>query len=360
MAVAAVTMTPRSAFIRSFTQGMAVGGGCLIMLTAWLWLGRDQTLDGLDTQLARVTVPVTQPVTRSSPIVRTDSARPVTPATAMPALPMIAPVRTIAASAGPLPAAPVVGLVEQAADGALPRIDAKTGLTPFKAYSRPFTAPAGKKVVSLIVTDLGLSKAAFESALTQLPPEISFGLSPYAAQGDALVKSARGKGHEAWLVLPMQPASYPRVDPGPKTLLTGATPSFNVGRLTSLMKTATGYAGFVGSYDPVFLASPADALPVVTALWQRGLGLADTSRQAMGGVDPAKPYIHVDLWIDRSVNADSLADRLKLLEALAQRNGHASAVVQPLPLTYPAIAQWAAGLEARGFALGPLSAQARR
>lgn len=344
----ATAATPRSAFLKSFLRGLAAGGVVVALLGGWLWLDRDRTIAALDTQLARVTVTVGHAKTLDAP-----RATPAPPVAAKPSS------QSAASSQEPLPPAPIAGLSETVADGTLPRIDAKTGQTPFKAYRRPFSPVSGKPVISLIVTDLGLSKAAFQAALAQLPPDISFGFSPYADQTDASVAAARAKGHEAWLVLPMQPVSYPRIDPGPQTLLNGAPAKDNLAKLQTLMKRASGYAGFVGSYNPMFFTSAIDALPVTTALWQRGLGLADTSQHPMAGVDPAQPYIHVDLWIDRTVNASDLADNLKLLEALAQRNGHASAVVQPLPLSYAAIRQWADSLAARGFTLGPLSAQVR-
>ncbi len=187
-----------------------------------------------------------------------------------------------------------------------------------------------------------------------MPPQISFAISPYADAPDGLIANSRTAGHEIWLVMPMQTAAYPRTDPGPHTLLKDAPKQDNLAKLTWLMARPQGYAGFLGSADPEFLKSP-DAQPVLDAIYSRGIALAAGSDIQNA---PGKPYIHTDLWLTGAVTREDMEGSLKALEDLAARNGHATAVLQPLPLTYEAVKAWIETLPAKGFVLAPLSAQA--
>ena len=49
---------------------------------------------------------------------------------------------------------------------------------------------------------------------------MTFAFSPYGADVDSMVTSARADGHEMLLQTPMEPFDYPDNDPGPQTLLT--------------------------------------------------------------------------------------------------------------------------------------------
>ncbi len=327
---------------KAFVQGLAIGLLLLALLHVWLWSQAPRTMDVLQKRLASQTVPVQG--SRAAP-------------GSLEAMPEGADHTASAPAVTPLQPAPVEGLYEQTAEGRLPRIDSQSGLTPFQAYRRPFdpAAAAGKPVVSLVLTDLGLSRAASESALEILPPEISFAISPYADFPDTLTASFRAKGHETWLVLPMQTSAYPRDDPGPHTLLTGVETQENLSRLTWLMGRAAGYVGFLGPGDDTFLKAK-EAPDILDALFGRGVALAAASPDLKSAA--ATPYVRPDLWLDSFVAPQDIQDKLQELENTARQNGHAAAVLPPLPLTYATVKAWAETLPQKGIVLAPLSAQA--
>src|SRR3546814_4931142 len=87
---------------------------------------------------------------------------------------------------------------------------------------------------------------------------------------------ARAAGHETLLMVPMEPASYPRNDPGPNTLLSSLTPDANRQRLEWVLRRANGYVGVVNSMGSRLTTVPEALQPVLEALDARGLMFLDS------------------------------------------------------------------------------------
>lgn len=203
-----------------------------------------------------------------------------------------------------------------------------------------FTGPR----VAILITDAGDDAAATKAAADALPFEIGFAFPPGA--GSALA------GRERWLSMPMQPASYPRVDPGPDTLLVGAAASDNLRRLDHALGNGTpvGVTSMMGS---AFTTDASALGPVMAALKARGLKFIDAratpasiaAREARAaGVASAANRRFIDA-------GGSVTANLRALEAAARRDGSAVGFARPLPGTTAAIARWSKGLEARGLRL---------
>jgi polysaccharide deacetylase 2 family uncharacterized protein YibQ len=379
---------------RAFIQGLIGGLVLLALYAAWLWSQAGVVQAARQARLAATTatidmsglggsgitlesmtsedVPPTRQPDTSAEAAKTPappatpSTSPSTAATASSAvasadakdhpaaeMPSVAKAESIT-----LPPAPEAALLETTDAGRLPIIDRATGRTPFDAYRRPYdmARAAGKPVIALMVSDTGLPQAATDAALKDFPPQVSMALSPYAAKPDDVVNAARAQGHEVWMMLPMQSPSYPRVDPGPYTLLTGVPSADNLKKLKDLMGRAAGYAGLIGSRDGDFPASNADFGPVIDEIDQRGLGFIDPSGRA--ALDSSHPSARADVWFARSASESEIDAALKSLEDKARMNGHAIGVIPPLPLVYKAVNDWIKSLDRRGFAIVPVSAVA--
>lgn len=262
-----------------------------------------------------------------------------------------------------LPAAPIDGLYESSPKGRLPVIRKSDGMTPFKAYRRAFDRSSAKgPIVSIAVMDIGISSSASTAALTEMPPEVSLDLSPYATDPDKLVAAAREKGHEVWLTLPVESDDYPRVDTGANTLLIGMPEQQNAIKLAQTLASTVGYAGVITSHNPAFMRSLSDMKPVLNALYDRGLGFVDSSETP--GAEPQTlalhrnaPYASVDEWIDMPATPEDIQKALTKLEQKAREHGSAVGLIRPLPVSYQEITKWIAGLKDRGLVLAPLSAQ---
>lgn len=263
-----------------------------------------------------------------------------------------------AASPGPA-AAPQAEPNPAATPGAAP-----DGRRPLQAFARPFDRAEKRPRVALVVTGLGQASAVTEAAL-KLPGAVTLSFSPYAAALADGIERARAAGHEVLLDLPMEPAEYPRDDPGPYTLLTTLDPKANRDRLEAMLGRGNGYVGVVAVKGARFLGAANDLRPVLEAVQRHGLLFIDN------GASPQSASVRIAGTIGLPIAAaappvDSgdaaraeIDRRLADLEETARRNGAAVGLAGAVPATVERIASWAAGLDERKLALAPVSAVAR-
>jgi polysaccharide deacetylase 2 family uncharacterized protein YibQ len=249
-------------------------------------------------------------------------------------------------------------LTENSPLGPLPRI-ADDGRKPMTAYAAP--AAAGKFKIAIVMTGLGLSAKATQSALAALPAPVTVGLLPYAGDAPRWLAAARAAGHEVVLQVPMEPFDFPDSDPGPHTLRTGSATSTNAERLNWAMSRFTGYAGVANLLGDRFL-SDSDALaPVLTNLSRRGLYFYDTG-STLRSVAPTvagglgAPFAQGLNNIDTIQTALEIDRRLAELETAARTHGSAVGTAFVYPVSVERIALWARSLQSRGFVLVPVSA----
>lgn len=258
--------------------------------------------------------------------------------------------------------APVEGLYEDTGQGRLPVLRTD-GLSAFKTYRKPFAVPANKAVISIAVSDMGLSEKITESAIKSLPPEITLIISPYADGPDMWTNEARSAGHEVWLSLPMETESYPETDTGPHTLLVGAPERENQQKLEWVMGRVVGYAGLVAPYKPSFIQSQNDVRPVLGSIYKRGIGFIDGARAA-GAIPETMalsmnaPYSSIDVWIDKPENTpEIIRASLQQLEIIAKESGYAAGVISPSVVSFRELQEWLTTLNDKNIVLAPLSAQ---
>ncbi len=313
-----------------------------------------------------------------APINSTRNANPVAEQVATPSTPV-----TITADPGEFPASPsitVLGtpqtaeaavsgggpgaldptLVEQTANGPIPRISAE-GLTPFAAYARPSRgAAAGRPMIAIVVTGLGLNEATTLEAIAALPQDVTLAFAPYGRTLERTTAAARAEGHELLLEVPLEPFDYPDNDPGPQTLLTGHPPRSNLDKLGWLMGRFGGYVGLVNNMGARFTSSAPDFSPMIEELGARGLGYLDdgSSNRSVAPqlAGPAGvPYARGDILVDLTPSPAAIEATLAELEAKAGAGGSAIGIATALPVSIETISRWAEGLEARGFMLVPVS-----
>lgn len=291
--------------------------------------------------------PVAEPLPPPSPA----PAREAPPAPGPP--PAAAPVR--------LSPAPDPALVEAGRDGPLPIIG-RDGREPWRVYARPFDAADTRPRVAVIIAGLGLSALPTESAIDQLPGEISLAFDSYARELPSSVGRARGAGHEVLLSLPMEPADYPRQDAGPYALLTSLNATQNEERLDWVMSRAAGYIGLISTEAPHFTTVQESLSPVLQILKKRGLLLVEggAEKSVAGALSVALnlPRVASDRILDDEASRESIDQRLAELETTARQKGAALGIGYAYPATIERVAAWAKTLEEKGLALAPASALA--
>lgn len=262
-----------------------------------------------------------------------------------------------------LPPAPDPALVERTALGPLPMIG-PDGRKPWQAYARPFDRGDRRPRIAVLLTGLGLSGAATEAAINDLPGAVTLGFNPYAPKLDEWIGYARAAGHEAFLSLAMEPVDYPRVDPGPHTLLISLDRQQNVERLQWVLTRVTGYVGVVTSAGSRFTTSQADLLPILDEIKARGLMFVDSHSTENTVAGPLAKSIGLpravsDLALDQQqASRDAIDARLQQLEQMARQTGVAVGLGEVYPVTIERLAQWIPTLERKGIVLAPVSATA--
>jgi polysaccharide deacetylase 2 family uncharacterized protein YibQ len=266
-----------------------------------------------------------------------------------------------------LPPVPDQELVEESPYGPLPKI-ASDGRRPIDMYARPSryasvaptpTAPR----VAILVTGLGLPDGPPGDVIKGLPAPVSIAYGAYGRSLQDGVERARGEGHEVLLQIPLEPNDWPKVDPGPHTLLTSLPPDENMTRLQWLMSRYTGYVGVTNHMGNKFETSSQSLEPMLEELKRRGLLYVDD-----GGPDSAAgqiantiglEYFLASVEIDGSQSAAEIAKQLAKLEEMAKERGIAIGVVRLKSTTAKQIADWAGKLEGKGIVLVPVSAAVR-
>ena len=262
--------------------------------------------------------------------------------------------------ASPLPRAPIAGLSQPSPTGPLPII-AADGRKPSQVYARPFRGDTGKPKIAIIVGGLGFNARVTQSAIDELPVDVTLSFVPYTADLQSWLDRARARGHEVMIELPMEPFDPEADDTGPQTLLAAGSGRDNIARLENLLSRATGYFGVTNYQGARFAASGQASAPVAQALKQRGLvfvGNALGPRTAFG-VEASRaglPFTSADRIIDAQRDAEKIDEQLLNLEALALQNGSALGSGFAFPVTIDQIDDWARNLSMRGYVLAPASA----
>lgn len=266
----------------------------------------------------------------------------------------------LAAIATALSEAPDLALIEQGSQGPLPKVG-EDGRRPWQVYARPFDEGDARPRIAVIITGLGLSRAATEAAISLLPGEVTLAFDPYATGLGDWVRLARQAGHEVLISLPMESAAFPVHDSGPQSLMTWLDPAENLNRLEFVLSRLSGYVGVVTVMGSKFTTTETHLRPILEVLKARGLLIVD------GGKAPKTlvPRIATEIGLPRALSnmvLDTVASRVAIdgklakLEALARKHAAAVATATPYPVSVERLVAWAATLEGKNLVLAPVSA----
>lgn len=233
----------------------------------------------------------------------------------------------------------------------------------------PATAPAASiptgPIVAIVLTELGPNATAAKAAIDRLPAAVSLAFSPYADASRDLAKAAKAGGHEVWLSVPMQPKSYPRVNPGQNVLLTGEAAAENVRRLNWALSRVEAPVGVTNMMGSAFTENAAAMRPVLDAVKAKRLFYVDarSSGRSVGETEARAIGLAAatnDRFLDEPETTANIRSNLDALVATAKRRGYAVGYARPVSTTIGEIERWSAELEAKGVTLVGASLVARK
>ncbi|MEO3428163.1 divergent polysaccharide deacetylase family protein [Pelagibius sp. CAU 1746] len=234
----------------------------------------------------------------------------------------------------------------------------------WERYRQPFNMADERPRIAVVLTGLGISDGATETAINRLPPAVTLSFSPYTRGLERWIALARSRGHEVMIDLPMEPATFPNEDPGPQGLLVKLSAEENLDRLDWVLSRGSAYVGVAGALGSRFTASRSAMEPILQDVKARGLIFLDRRTTQ----DSVVPELAREIGLPRAINNRSVDERqasrvaidarLAQIERIALSEGYAVAMAQPYPVTLERLAEWATELTARGYVIAPISALA--
>ncbi|WP_252509698.1 divergent polysaccharide deacetylase family protein [Thalassospira sp. TSL5-1] len=218
-------------------------------------------------------------------------------------------------------------------------------------------------VIAIIIDDAGIDKPRTERA-AELPAPITLSYLPYATHLPEQVATARKRGHEIMLHMPMEPTSR-AVDPGPHALLTSYDKVAILNEMSWMLDRFSGYVGVNNHMGSKFTADPERMAVVMQVMKARGLMFLDsrTSAKSVGYQEAQKfdvPAIERDVFLDDADDAAKISLMLDRVESVARKRGYAVAIGHPRDLTLEALNKWIPKMQAAGFVFVPATDIIRR
>lgn len=253
-------------------------------------------------------------------------------------------------------------LTETTKSGPLPKVS-DDGRKPWKEYARSFNGKDARPRISIIVTGMGLSRAATEAAVSRLPGEVTLAFTPYAQALDDWASIARRSGHEVLLSLPMESATFPIEDPGPLALQSEAPLKENLRRLNSVLSQMGGYVGVISHMGSLLSKDSQKLRPILETLKTRGLMFVDNGATKKTIAPKLATSIGVpramsDVALDRVLTPSAIDAKLTQLEQLARERAATVATTGPYPIVMKRLVRWSKTLKQKKIALAPISALA--
>ncbi|MDL2290672.1 divergent polysaccharide deacetylase family protein [Desulfovibrio sp. OttesenSCG-928-F20] len=226
----------------------------------------------------------------------------------------------------------------------------RTGAMTPKPAPLPNMAPprvrAGGEAPKLVIVidDLGANASALKQLL-ELDFPVTAAFWPHGAHTTAGARAAHAKGREIIVHLPMEPLGYPKVQPGPKVLLSGmdeARIRKTVLEGIAAVPHAVGLNNHMGSR---FTQSREGVGAVIRLLKERGLFMLDSvthSRSVFAAEGRRLGIEHYrrNVFLDVEHSRTAVLEALKRAERIALLSGQAVAIGHPLPQTLAALKDW--------------------
>lgn len=257
----------------------------------------------------------------------------------------------------------------QGQQAALPRLlappaerEAK-GLPPWRRHAVAVTPSPGRPMISIVIDDLGMNRKGTARAIAFKGP-LTLAFLPYAPDLKRQIAAARAAGHELLVHVSMEPESQTE-NPGPNALVAGLGSDELLRRLRWALDRFDGYVGINNHMGSRFTSFETGMEVVMKELRARGLLFLD-SRTSIGsrGVTLARrlgvPHARRHIFLDDTLDAETVRARLSEVEAAASQAGHVVAIGHPHDVTLDALAKWLPEVAKRGFQLVPISAIVRK
>ena len=285
----------------------------------------------------------------------TRRGRRVSPATVFFAVLSVALAIALYLKTRPTPPAPAPAPAARSPRPTAPRArTAPPKASPTKS-GRAAIPPGTTGLAAIVIDDLGNELGPAERIASWKAP-VAGAVLPGVAYSAAAARALARGGKEVLLHLPMEPAGYPKVRPGPGVILRSQSDAEIVRTLESDLATVPGVVGVNNHMGSAATADPRVMRVVAGVLSDRGLFFLD-SRTTDATVaertaeEASVPAVSRRVFLDDVETEEAVSRQLAELVRRAQEEGSAVAIGHPYPATLTVLEREMPGLAARGVRL---------
>ena len=193
--------------------------------------------------------------------------------------------------------------------------------------------PGASPRVAIIVDDLGYNRRIARKFL-DLDAVLTYSVLPHTPHTKSIAREIQAKGQEIMLHLPMEPLEYPRINPGPGTLLTSMSPDELVTQLKKNLAAVPGIKGVNNHMGSKMTAESSQVYQIFTILKQHDLFFVDSRSTAATVCRPSArlfqlPFAERDVFIDHVQSPEFIRKQLRSLIRIAKKTGQAVGIVHP-------------------------------
>ena len=187
--------------------------------------------------------------------------------------------------------------------------------------------------IALIIDDIGYNRAVAER-FVMLHPAITLSVLPRSPHGAAIARSARSRGREIMLHLPMEPLEYPAIDPGPGALTAAMTPAEIRRTLIDHLDAVPFVTGVNNHMGSRLTTLSAPMYEILAVLKSRHLFFIDsrTTESSLAGRTARLlqvPFARRDVFLDHDPVPSAIRTQIRLLIRIARLHGEAVGIGHP-------------------------------
>jgi hypothetical protein len=212
------------------------------------------------------------------------------------------------------------------------------------AHPVPGDAGKGSRLV-VVIDDMG-DHPALAKDLMDLPFPVTLAILPHRPRTRAIEALAAERGVEVLLHQPMQPGSYPRVNPGPGAVFTDMDAERVRAIVTENLAQVPHAVGINNHMGSAFTSDAAGMAAVMPVLAAKGIFFMDSVTSAASAAPEAArkagvPFYRRAVFLDNVRNTQTILGQLKSAERHAIKRGRAIAIGHPYGETLDALRLWA-------------------
>lgn len=224
--------------------------------------------------------------------------------------------------------------------------------TPPEPSAHPVAGDVGKNPRMVVVIDDIGDHPVMARNLTELPFPVTLAILPSRPRTRSVEAMATEQGVEIILHQPMQPGSYPRVNPGPGAVFVDMDPERVKATLAENLAQVPHVRGINNHMGSTFTSNPEGMAAVMAVLKEKGLFFLDSVTSAVSAAPDAArkagvPFYRRAVFLDNVRNVRTILGQLKPAERNAVKNGRAIAIGHPYGETLEALKLWAKERDSR-------------